>query len=40
MTNRITSHDQLRSLYGAARERSVLKELPKLDAHALHLIAL
>ncbi len=40
MTNAIQSTDQLRSLYGTARERSVLKELPQLDAHALRFVAL
>ncbi|MEN9538968.1 MAG: hypothetical protein RLZZ126_1203 [Pseudomonadota bacterium] len=36
----ITTLDSLRTLYDPARERSVLKELPALDAHALHFIAL
>lgn len=39
MTN-ITTLPALRSLYDAARERSVLKELPALDAHAKKFIAL
>lgn len=36
----ITDLETLRSLYGPARERSVLKELPALDAHALRFIAM
>jgi uncharacterized protein len=36
----ITTLDALRKLYGSAKERSVLKELPQLDAHALRLIEL
>lgn len=36
----ITSTAALRELYDPARERSVLKELPLLDAHARRLIAL
>jgi uncharacterized protein len=40
MTDLIHSQDQLRGLYGSARERSVLKELPQLDAHAQRFITL
>jgi uncharacterized protein len=40
MTELITSQEQLRKLYGTARERSVLKELPQLDAHAQRFITL
>ena len=36
----ITRLEDLRALYGPARERSVLKELPQLDAHATRFIAL
>jgi uncharacterized protein len=36
----ITTLPALRSLYDSARERSVLKELPALDAHAKRFIAL
>jgi uncharacterized protein len=36
----ITSTDALRAMYDAARERSRLKELPQLDAHARRLIGL
>lgn len=38
--NTLTSLDDLRNLYDPARERSVLKELPALDAHAKRLIEL
>ena len=37
---RITTFDALRALYGPARERSVKKELPRLDAHATRFIGL
>lgn len=37
---RITTLDALRALYGPARERSVKKELPRLDAHATRFIGL
>ena len=40
MNNLITHLDDLRALCGPARERSVLKELPQLDAHATHFISL
>jgi uncharacterized protein len=36
----ITTLDALRSLFPPARERSVLKELPQLDAHATRFISL
>ncbi len=36
----ITTLDTLRTLYGDARERSVKKQLPQLDAHCLRFIAL
>jgi PPOX class probable FMN-dependent enzyme len=36
----IRSQDALRALYGSARERSVKKELPQLDAHCTRFIAL
>jgi uncharacterized protein len=36
----ITTLDALRALYGPAGERSVLKELPELDAHAIRFISL
>lgn len=36
----ITTLEALRALYAPARERSVLKELPALDAHALRFISL
>ena len=36
----ITTFDALRALYGPARERSVKKEMPRLDAHATHFIGL
>ncbi len=36
----ITGIEQLRAAYPAARERSVLKELPALDAHARRFVAL
>ncbi len=39
-TEHITTPEALRSLYDVARERSVLKELPQLDAHALRFISL
>lgn len=38
MSTTITSFAALRTLYDPARERSVLKELPQLDAHALRFI--
>jgi uncharacterized protein len=38
--NRINDLEELRKLYAPARERSVLKELPALDPHARHFIAL
>lgn len=38
--NTLTRLDALRTLYDPARERSVLKELPNLDAHAQRFIAL
>jgi uncharacterized protein len=37
---RITSLEDLRSLYDPARERSVLKELPQLDNHARRFVGL
>jgi hypothetical protein len=37
---RITTFDALRALYGPARERSVKKEMPRLDSHATHFIGL
>jgi uncharacterized protein len=42
MTNpsTISTLSQLRTLYDAARERSVLKELPQLDSHALRFVGL
>jgi PPOX class probable FMN-dependent enzyme len=36
----ITSLEHLRALYGAARERSVKKELPRLDVHCTRFIGL
>ncbi len=36
----ITTLSELRTLYDAARERSVLKELPQLDAHARRFVGL
>ncbi len=36
----ITTIESLRTLYDPARERSVLKELPQLDAHATRFISL
>lgn len=36
----ITTLDALRALYGPARERSVRKELPRLDGHATRFIGL
>lgn len=36
----INSLEALRTLYGSARERSVKKELPRLDAHCIRFIAL
>jgi uncharacterized protein len=39
-TEHITTPEALRNLYDAARERSVLKELPQLDAHAQRFISL
>jgi PPOX class probable FMN-dependent enzyme len=38
--HRITTLDALRALYGPARERSVRKELPHLDPHAIRFIGL
>ena len=40
MSPLITRIDDLRALYGPARERSVKKELPQLDAHAMRFIGL
>ena len=40
MSTLITRIDDLRALYGPARERSVKKELPQLDAHAVRFIGL
>ena len=40
MNKLITRLEDLRALYGPARERSVLKELPQLDAHATRFIGL
>ncbi|WP_413914293.1 hypothetical protein [Candidatus Skiveiella danica] len=40
MSTLITRIDDLRALYGPARERSVKKELPQLDAHAMRFIGL
>ena len=40
MNHLITRLEDLRALYGPARERSVLKELPQLDAHATRFIGL
>lgn len=37
---KISTHAQLRSLYGEARERSVRKQMAALDPHALRFIAL
>lgn len=37
---RITTLDALRALYGPARDRSVRKELPQLDPHAIRFIGL
>jgi hypothetical protein len=39
-THHITTLPALRQLYGAARERSLKKEIPSLDAHAVRFIAL
>ena len=39
-THQITTLPALRQLYGAARERSLKKEVPSLDAHAVRFIAL
>lgn len=39
-THQITTLPALRQLYGAARERSLKKEIPSLDAHAVRFIAL
>ena len=39
-THHITTIPALRDLYGPARERSLKKEIPALDAHAVQLIAL
>ncbi len=36
----ITSIESLRALYGPAGERSVMKELPALDAHAVRFVSL
>lgn len=36
----ITTHDDLRQLYGAARDRSVKKEIPQLDGHCTRFIGL
>jgi predicted pyridoxine 5'-phosphate oxidase superfamily flavin-nucleotide-binding protein len=36
----ITTLDALRALYAPAGERSVMKELPELDAHAIRFIRL
>jgi predicted pyridoxine 5'-phosphate oxidase superfamily flavin-nucleotide-binding protein len=36
----VTRLEDLRALYGPARERSVKKELPQLDAHAVRFIGL
>ena len=36
----ITTLEALRALYAPARERSVQKEIPQLDAHCAHVIAL
>jgi uncharacterized protein len=38
--NTLTSLEELRGLYDAARERSVLKELPQLDGHAQRFVSL
>ena len=38
--NTITTLPTLRAFYDAARERSVLKELPALDVHAKRFVAL
>ena len=38
--HQITTLPALRQLYGAARERSLKKEIPSLDAHAVRFIAL
>ena len=40
MNTLITRLEDLRALYGPARERSLLKELPQLDAHATRFIGL
>lgn len=40
MSETIQSLSELRSLYGAARERSVKKEMPRLDVHARRFIGL
>ncbi len=40
MNKLITRLEDLRALYGPARERSLLKELPQLDAHATRFIGL
>jgi uncharacterized protein len=39
-TQHITTHEALRQLYGPARERSLKKEIPSLDAHAVRFIGL
>ncbi len=39
-THQITTLPALRQIYGAARERSLKKEIPSLDAHAVRFIAL
>ena len=39
-SHQITTLPALRQLYGAARERSLKKEIPSLDAHAVRFIAL
>ena len=36
----ITTLEALRQLYGPARERSLKKEIPSLDAHAVRFIGL
>ena len=40
MTHPITTLEALRTLYGPARERSLKKEIPALDAHAVRFIGL
>lgn len=39
-TQHITTLEALRQLYGPARERSIKKEIPSLDAHAVQFIGL